>query len=187
MLLEGLLCRTLSAAIFHTHHVLSIQQHYLACVMVGICPIMLSIRRARLVSKLGGNPAPGATPADAGTGSCPGWRQVVCITAAFAQTDGSPRMAVTLNDYNASGASHWTAVWVTTKSGASIKTLWKQGTRYAFSSSQCTTDYRSGRAPEGARVAPLSSTPRRAGCRLVRPSLHLCGWSARSCQSDLWR
>lgn len=58
----------------------------------------------------------------------------------FAQTDGTARMAVTINDYvGTSGASHWTLVWVTTEAGAFIKTLWKQGTSYAFTSSQWTT------------------------------------------------
>ncbi len=49
-------------------------------------------------------------------------------------------MTVTINDYmGTTGASHWTLVWVTTESGAFIKTLWKQGTSYPFSSSQWTT------------------------------------------------
>jgi hypothetical protein len=59
---------------------------------------------------------------------------------AFAQTDGSARMSVTINDYTGtSGQNHWTVAWVTTESGAFIKTLWKQGTKYAFNSSQWTT------------------------------------------------
>jgi hypothetical protein len=58
---------------------------------------------------------------------------------AFAQTDGVAHLNVTLNDYNGSGASHWTVAWVTTESGSFIKTLRKQGTKYAFSSSQWTT------------------------------------------------
>ena len=45
----------------------------------------------------------------------------------FAQTDGAARMAVTINDYNGSGASHWTVAWVTTGSGTFIKSLRKQG------------------------------------------------------------
>ena len=56
-----------------------------------------------------------------------------------AQTDGTARLSVTLGDYNGSGTKHWTVVWVTTESGAFVKTLWKQGTKYAFSSSQWTT------------------------------------------------
>lgn len=57
----------------------------------------------------------------------------------FAQTDGSARLRVTLNDYNGSGANHWTVAWVTTQSGVFIKTLWKQGTHYSWTSSQWTT------------------------------------------------
>ena len=58
----------------------------------------------------------------------------------FAQTSGSARMSVQINDYvGKSGASHWTVAWVTTESGVFIKTLWKQGTKYAFNSSQWTT------------------------------------------------
>jgi hypothetical protein len=57
----------------------------------------------------------------------------------FAQTVGTASLAVTLRDYNGSGANHWTVVWVTTQSGAFVKTLWKQGTKYAFNSSQWTT------------------------------------------------
>lgn len=57
----------------------------------------------------------------------------------LAQTDGAARMAVTLNDYNGSSKNHWTVVWVTTEAGQFIATLWKQGTKYAFNSSQWTT------------------------------------------------
>jgi len=57
----------------------------------------------------------------------------------YAQTDGAARMAVTINDYNGAGTEHWTVAWVTTESGVFIKTLWKQGTKYAFTSSQWTT------------------------------------------------
>ncbi len=56
-----------------------------------------------------------------------------------AQTDGSARMAVTINDYNGSGANHWTVAWVTTEAGVFIKTLRKQGTSYGWTSSQWTT------------------------------------------------
>lgn len=58
---------------------------------------------------------------------------------ALAQTDGSARMAVTINDYNGSSQNHWTVAWVTTASGDFISSLWKQGTKYAFNSSQWTT------------------------------------------------
>lgn len=61
------------------------------------------------------------------------------LTTSPAQTDGSARMAVTISDYNGSGYNHWTVVWVTTESGVFIKTLWKQGTKYAFNSTQWTT------------------------------------------------
>lgn len=62
------------------------------------------------------------------------------LTNAFAQTDGAAKMTVTINDYTgASGTAHWTVVWVTTESGEFIKTLWKQGTKYAFNSTQWTT------------------------------------------------
>ncbi len=64
---------------------------------------------------------------------------VVGLTRSFAQTDGAARMAVTINDYNGAGADHWTLAWVTTESGTFIKTLWKQGTKYGFTSSQWTT------------------------------------------------
>lgn len=57
----------------------------------------------------------------------------------FAQTDGSARMAVTINDYNGSSANHWTVVWVTTEAGAFIKTLRKQGTSYGWTSGQWNT------------------------------------------------
>jgi len=58
---------------------------------------------------------------------------------ARAQTDGTANMSVTLLDYNGAGANHWTVVWVTSASGGFIKTLWKQGTHYAFNSAQWTT------------------------------------------------
>lgn len=57
----------------------------------------------------------------------------------LAQTDGSARMAVTIHDYNGSGAEHWTVAWVTTEVGAFIKSLRKQGTHYGWTSSQWTT------------------------------------------------
>jgi hypothetical protein len=61
-------------------------------------------------------------------------------TAGSAQTDGHADMTVQINDYvGTSGADHWTLVWVTTEAGDFIKTLWKQGTHYAFTSSQWTT------------------------------------------------
>ena len=46
---------------------------------------------------------------------------------ALAQTEGTARMAVTINDYNGSGARHYTVAWVTTESGAFVKSLRKQG------------------------------------------------------------
>lgn len=61
------------------------------------------------------------------------------LTASFAQTEGAATMAVTISDYNGAGTEHWTVAWVTTESGIFIKTLWKQGTKYAFNSSQWTT------------------------------------------------
>ena len=64
--------------------------------------------------------------------------------AAFAQTDGSARMAVTVNDYTgASGTAHWTVVWVTTEAGAFIKSLRKQGPSITSSSwnSHCSVWY----------------------------------------------
>jgi len=46
----------------------------------------------------------------------------------FAQTDGSARMAVTINDYTGtSNTRHWTVAWITTGSGTFIKSLRKQG------------------------------------------------------------
>lgn len=61
-------------------------------------------------------------------------------TPSFAQTDGAARMSVQINDYTGSAnAAHWTVVWVTTESGAFVKTLWKQGTKYGFTSTQWTT------------------------------------------------
>ena len=46
---------------------------------------------------------------------------------ASAQTDGKASLRATLLDYNGSSTKHWTVVWVTTSSGAFIKTLWRQG------------------------------------------------------------
>lgn len=54
---------------------------------------------------------------------------------AFAQTDGSVELEATLLNYGGSGAKHWTVAWVTTGSGAFIKTLWIQGNKNNFWSS----------------------------------------------------
>lgn len=52
-----------------------------------------------------------------------------------AQTEGTVDLETTLRDYNGSGSRHWTVAWVTTASGAFIKTLWIQGNRSSFWSS----------------------------------------------------
>ena len=60
-----------------------------------------------------------------------------------AQTDGTAALQATLKDYNGSGTRHWTVVWVTTGSGAFIKTLWRQGPSIGSShwDSHCRTWY----------------------------------------------
>lgn len=50
------------------------------------------------------------------------------MAAMLAQTDGTAHLEATLKDYTGtSGTKHWTVAWVTTESGAFIKTLRKQG------------------------------------------------------------
>jgi len=50
------------------------------------------------------------------------------------QTAGTARMEVTINDYvGTSGTAHWTVAWVTTESGAFIKSLRKQGPSFTSS------------------------------------------------------
>lgn len=69
---------------------------------------------------------------------------VACLVpVSRAQTEGEARLEVTLRDYNGSGTKHWTVVWVTTSSGAFIKTLWKQGPSLTSShwNSHCSTWY----------------------------------------------
>lgn len=60
----------------------------------------------------------------------------------FAQTGGSAKLETTIASYSGKTA-HWTVAWVTTESGTFIKSLWKQGTKYTWTSSQwqshCTT------------------------------------------------
>ena len=51
------------------------------------------------------------------------------LGTAFAQTEGTARFSVQLENYGSPRADHWTVVWVTTESGEFIKTLWKQGPR----------------------------------------------------------
>lgn len=63
---------------------------------------------------------------------------ILCTLGAAAQTDGGARLEVTLSSYSGS-ATHWTAVWVTTENNTFIKTLWKQGTKYGWTSSQWST------------------------------------------------
>jgi hypothetical protein len=64
-------------------------------------------------------------------------------TCVLAQTDGTAKLEATIANYSVDGPAHWTVAWVTTESGAFIKTLRKQGTKYAWTSSQwqthCTT------------------------------------------------
>lgn len=48
-------------------------------------------------------------------------------TNSFAQTAGQAKLEVTLLDYNGSGTAHYCVAWVTTESGAFIKSLRKQG------------------------------------------------------------
>ncbi len=67
----------------------------------------------------------------------------VAGTDVIAQVDGTAKLEATISSYSADGPAHWTVAWVTTEAGVFIKTLRKQGTRYAFNSSQwqthCTT------------------------------------------------
>lgn len=44
----------------------------------------------------------------------------------FAQTDGTVKLEATISD-SGNGPDHWTVAWITTESGAFIKTLRKQG------------------------------------------------------------
>jgi hypothetical protein len=49
------------------------------------------------------------------------------IGPAIAQTDGTSRFSVKLEDYGRPRADHFAVVWVTTENDEFIKTLWKQG------------------------------------------------------------
>jgi len=53
---------------------------------------------------------------------------------AWAQTAGTAKMEVTINNYTGtSGTAHWTVAWVTTQSGTFIKSLRKQGPGFSAS------------------------------------------------------
>lgn len=51
----------------------------------------------------------------------------ILASACLAQTPGRAQLDITLLDYNGSSSKHYTVVWVTTESGAFIKSLRKQG------------------------------------------------------------
>jgi len=80
--------------------------------------------------------------------------------AALAQTDGTARLEVTLQDYNGSSTRHYTVAWVTTGNGTFIKSLRKQGPS-SWTSSQwnahCTT-WNSARAGSTALDGYTSAT-----------------------------
>jgi hypothetical protein len=62
-------------------------------------------------------------------------------TALAVSTPGSVSLTATISDYvgKSGSTAHWTVAWITTGSGAFVKTVWLQGTKYAVTSTQWNT------------------------------------------------
>jgi len=102
---------------------------------------------------------------------------------ARAQTGGSARVEVTLLDYNGSGTKHWTVVWVTTSSGAFLKTLRKQGPSIGAShwNSHCREWYN---AKAGSTALDGYSSATAADYKGTNSPV-ICTWNGRDANNNL--